>query len=186
MAKKWADMTPDEALAHRQRIDAALSGYEETKADLARRQAEARQRAASTPRVETPLAPESAAAEALPHPVQRSPSAPRDWHAERMWVESIIDAKLAPWPDGIGEALAETRTEIKQHFEARLATMRAELQRDFAEKVEAMRAAFSRALAGDEDALLKRLQKIDDMLDRWSRAETALRDPPYTIEGRAH
>jgi hypothetical protein len=184
MARKWSDLSPDEALKHRQRIDRALEGYQETVEDLARRRAESRQHASASPRVVTPPKPASATVEPLAHPVQRSAGAPRDWTAEQRWVELIIDAKLAPWPDGIGEALGEERRALRQEFEAKLATVKAELVRDFTQRIEDMRASFRTALAGDEDQLMKRLERIDALIDRWSRVDLALRDPKYTIDVR--
>jgi hypothetical protein len=188
MPLSWNDLTPEGQRDHLERIERALEGHEETKAALQQRQAyNATLRAMETRTAAA--APTVTKAAEIEHPVQRPASAPRDWVAERAWVEGIIEAKLAPLPDGIGRAIGEIRAELRKEFEAKLILARRdtvdEVRRDFTQQIADMRSQFRTALAGDEDQLLKRLQKIDAMLDRWQRIEFATRTPT-TIDLTAH
>jgi hypothetical protein len=191
MARTWAELTPAEALAHQQRIERALGICDDAALDLARRRAEA-----ATPlRVDslretiyTPPLPTAAPEQ----PVRRPASAPRDWLAEAAYfcgqANAATDEKIEHLVGGIGIAIAQIRAELRKEFNAALILARRdvidEVRREFTAKVEDMRSQFRTALAGDADTLMRRLQKIDEMLDRFQRTELALRDPKFTIDVR--
>jgi hypothetical protein len=187
MAKSILDLSPSEFREHQARIMRALQGHEANKADLARR----REQALSDPppirtrRTEkaAPAAPQRPAPEDN-HPVQRPASAPRDWRAEGAYFTSLAnnatDGKIAQLVEGVGIAIAEIRKELQKEFEAKLILARRDLadevRREFGQRIDSMRSEFRTALAGDEAALEKRLKRLDDVIDRWSRLELATRD----------
>jgi hypothetical protein len=185
MTRTWADLTPQEALALRQRVERAMAICDDAAVDLARRQAEQPLRVDI---VQNNIYPKPE----LPHPVQRPASAPRDWLAEAAYfcgqANNATEAKLTQLVEGIGIAIAEIRAELRKEFEGKLILARRELvdelRREFNQRIEDMRAQFRTVLAGDADTLLRRLQKIDEMLDRFQRTELALRDPKFTIDVR--
>jgi hypothetical protein len=186
MAKKWSELTPDEALAHRRRIERAIAVGDQAEYDLAERQAAGW---GDSPR---PLSQENIvghnnhpAPEDL-HPVQRPASAPRDWHAEARWVRGICNGQLEQLVEGVGIAIGEIRDELRKEFEGKLILARRDLveevRREFSQKIDDMRSQFRTALAGDEHVLERRLKRIDELIDRWSRIELATR--PVTIDVR--
>jgi hypothetical protein len=161
MAKTWADLTPDEALALRNRIERAMTIGDEAAADLARR----RQEALFRPKATTPEKPIQRAPE---QPVRRPASAPRDWTAEADYFASIAalqtDEKIASLVEAIGQAIGEIRNEIEADYAGRLARMKAELQKAFSEEIATMRTEFLHAIRADEAELETRLRRLDRLI----------------------
>jgi hypothetical protein len=175
MTTHWDDLTPEQQRDHLERISRALEGHEENKAALAERRAyNALMRAMDKRRA--PAAP--TVTKEVEVEYQRP--APRDWVAERRWVESIIDSHLAHLPESIGQAVAEINAELRKSYRAELLLARRdiaeELRREYSAKIEDLRVQFARALAGDASALERRLQRLDAAIDRWTRLEAATRD----------
>jgi hypothetical protein len=101
----------------------------------------------------------------IAHPFTRPPRA-RDWHGEQRWIEQIIAARLAAWPDAIGQAIAKTTTALRREFEQQIEVLRTEVFEECLKTIREVSTQGLEARLAKLDLLLERLEHSDDELAR--------------------
>jgi hypothetical protein len=157
----------------RRRAWEAITSVEETKARLAER-AERRQWAGSESRVQ-------------PEPAPAPPRAPtwpegRDWQAEAVWINSLIDMKIAGLVEGIGKVVALERQRTAAATEAAIDVLREELRTELKQGITGALAVIRTALdaAGQVEGkglerIAKGIGQIEQLLQRLDCSSAALR-----------
>jgi hypothetical protein len=142
--------TPDEILAVRQRaadaierVDRMVEEQRLQRLGLAGNDTVPQRRAWPPPPVED-LRQHQAPAAAVDHPVHRPVGTVRDWHSERLWIESFIvplieqriEQRLSELVEAIGDVIAQERKAYRKALDKLLDEERTELRRRFDERLE--------------------------------------------------